>query len=264
MKEICPVCGSKTIVCVDKQSQKYRCRSCDEVFTLSESPKIIERVVEKIVEKPQGKNELTPADIYKAAIDSVFELSCEFDDSSCGGTGFYISSDGYSITNCHVVIDCKPSGKYVLCDEVYSCKSKAVDYNQLQIVYIDPKNDLALLKDDVKTVKALRLADSTPEIGERVAAIGNSKGEGLSIVDGIVSDNERDFNGHSAFLFSALVANGCSGGPVFNERGEVCGVTVGGRDDAEGMKYAIPVETLRDFIKAAETEKGINIILSGK
>ena len=257
LTEACPICGSKEIVCLDKSAKKYRCRSCDETFVLEEKPK----VVEKIIEKTPDKSELSAAEIYKTVIGSICEITSEFEDESSQGTGFYISANGYMITNCHVVIDRKPNGKYELCDDVYSCKSKSVDYDELEVVYIDPKNDLALLKGDVRSVKPLKLADKLPEIGETVVAIGNSKGEGLALVNGIVSDTNRDFQGHPAFLFNALVSHGCSGGPIFNGKGEVCGVTVGGRDDAEGMKYGIPVETLHKFIKAAEAEKNITIVL---
>ena len=260
MKEFCPICGSKEIVCLDKAAKKYSCRSCDENFVLVE-PKAVERFIEKTAKN----NELTPSEIYKTAIDGICEITGEADEESTQGTGFYVSNDGYIVTNCHVVIIRDPNKGYELCKEVYSCKNKAVDYKKLDVVYVDSKNDLALLKENVKTpIKPLKLAEKLPEIGESIVAIGNSKGDGLSVVNGIVGDTDREFMGHSAFLFNALVSNGCSGGPIFNDRGEVCGVTVGGRDDAEGMKYAIPVETLRDFIKAAETGKGINIILLGK
>ncbi|MCH5159031.1 MAG: trypsin-like peptidase domain-containing protein [Clostridiales bacterium] len=257
IKEVCPICGSKEIVCLDKSAKKYRCCSCDDTFVLEEKPKVAER----IIENKDNKNVLTAAEIYKTVIGSICEITSEFNNGSSQGTGFYISDNGYLITNCHVVIDRKANGKYELCDELYSCKSKSVDYDELEVVYIDPKNDLALLKGNTKSVKPLKLADRLPEIGETVVAIGNSKGEGLALVNGVVSDVNRDFQGHPAFLFNALVAHGCSGGPIFNAKGEVCGVTVGGRDDAEGMKYGIPIETLRKFIKTAEAEKNLTILL---
>ena len=248
MKEICPICGSKEIVCLDKSAKKYRCRSCDETFAPEE--------------KPAPKSSLSAAEIYKTVIGSICEITSEFEDESSQGTGFYISDTGYMITNCHVVIGRNSNGKYELCTDVYSCKSKSVDYNELEIVYVDPKNDLALLKDNAKIFKPLKLADKLPEIGETVVAIGNSKGEGLALVNGIVSDVNRDFQGHPAFLFNALVSHGCSGGPIFNAKGEVCGVTVGCHKEAEGMKYGIPIETLRKFIHSAEKEKNITIVLS--
>lgn len=253
MKEICPVCGSKHVVCLNTLTKKYRCDSCDEIFVLEDKPKIAGDF--------SKEKRLTPSEIYKTAIESTFELSCVFGEDTMGGTGFYISPNGYIITNCHIVIG-RFGEKFSLCDEIYSCKSKATAYSELELVYVDPENDLALLKEDVKVpVKALKIADKLPEIGENVVAIGNSKGEGLALVNGIVSDVGRKFRGHPAFLFNALVSHGCSGRPVFNENGEVCGVTVGGHEDAEGMKYGIPVEILRKFIKTAEIEKDIKIQL---
>ncbi len=261
MKGVCPICGSSAIEPIDRFLKQYRCNSCDEVFEFVDKPPV-EKIIEKvIVEKPVKKDGFTPAEIYKNTIGSIFELKCTQDDVESNGTGFYISKDGYIITNCHVVVIRNSNKKLALCKEICSCSDSSTDYEKLSVVYIDPKNDLALLKENTTSATPLKLATKLPEIGETVVAIGNSIGQGLNIVNGIIGDTNRDFQGHPAFLFNALVAHGCSGGPVFNDKGEVCGVTVGAREEAEGMKYAIPLDTLKKFIQIVEVEKDIKINL---
>lgn len=261
MRNNCPVCGSSAIEPVGRFSNQFRCKSCDGVFELADkSP--VEKIIEKvIVEKPVKKEGLTPAEIYRKTIGSIFELRCMHGDVESNGTGFYVSANGYVITNCHVVVVRGANKKLALCEEITACSDNSDDYGDLSVVYVDPKNDLALLKGNANSVTPLKLATHLPEIGETVVAIGNSIGQGLNIVNGIIGDTDRDFQGHPAFLFNALVAHGCSGGPVFNGKGEVCGVTVGAREEAEGMKYAIPLDTLKKFIQVAEAEKEIKINL---
>ena len=79
------------------------------------------------------------------------------------------------------------------------------------------------------------------------------------MLDGIVGDANRPFRSTKAFLFNALVTHGCSGGPVFNDRAEICGITVGGVENSAGMNYAIPISTIKSFILKAKTEKGLSI-----
>ena len=75
----------------------------------------------------------------------------------------------------------------------------------------------------------------------------------------MVGDINRKFKSTTAFLFNALVTHGCSGGPVFNDKGEVCGVTVGGANIAAGMNFALPVTIVLDFIKRARAEKDLSV-----
>ena len=258
MQEICPICGSKEIKLLDNATKKYKCLSCDEAFRLEEKPvikEVIHTVVEKQIEKVVSDT-FSAKDIYNKNIESIMEVTATFGDDESHGTGFYISSNGYMITNAHVVIGVK-DGKPVLCDGVNVCKSRSTDFYDAEIVYLDAKNDLALLK--VLTDKQIFVSFSKNdvEVGDRVFAIGNSLGDGLNLLDGIVGDVNRKFKSTKAFLFNALVTHGCSGGPVFNDKGEVCGVTVGGANVAAGMNFALPISTLTDFIGSAKKDKVI-------
>ena len=228
--------------------------SCDDVFTIEEKPvvkEVIHTVVEKQIEKVVNEN-YSAKDIYNKNIDSIMEVTANFGDEESNGTGFYVSPDGYLITNAHVLIDIKDK-KPVLCEGVAVCKSRSTDFFDAEIVYLDVKNDLALLKvSDNSEHKAVVFANNDVEVGDKIFAIGNSLGSGLNLLDGMVGDVNRKFKSTNAFLFNALVTHGCSGGPVFNDKGEVCGVTVGGAETAAGMNYAIPVSVLKDFINQSE------------
>ena len=260
MQEICPICGSKEIKLLDNATKKYKCLSCDETFRLEEKPvikEVIHTVVEKQIEKVVSDT-FSAKDIYNKNIESIMEVTATFGDDESHGTGFYISSNGYMITNAHVVIGIKNS-KPILCDGVNVCKSRSTDFYDAEIVYLDAKNDLALLKVSTDRQKSVLFAKSDVEVGDRVFAIGNSLGDGLNLLDGIVGDVNRKFKSTKAFLFNALVTHGCSGGPVFNDKGEVCGVTVGGANVAAGMNFALPITTVIDFIERAKTEKELSV-----
>lgn len=260
MQEICPICGGKEIKLLDNATKKYKCLSCDETFRLEEKPvikEVIHTVVEKQVEKVVSET-FSAKDIYNKNIESIMEVTATFGDDESHGTGFYISSNGYMITNAHVVIGVK-DGKPVLCESVNVCKSRSTDFYDAEIVYLDAKNDLALLKVSVNGQKFISFAKNDVEVGDRIFAIGNSLGDGLNLLDGIVGDVNRKFKSTKAFLFNALVTHGCSGGPVFNDKGEVCGVTVGGANVAAGMNFALPITTVLDFIERAKTDKELSI-----
>lgn len=248
MNIICPVCGSSSVLPLNRSENQYRCQSCDSVFSPDEHTAPLPQPT-----KNAPKN--TAKTVYRENIESVMEIMAIFGDDSLNGTGFYISKDGYLLTNAHVIV-AKSEEKYCLCDAVYASKSRSDDYSELEIVYMDAKHDLALLKlVDQTTCKAIALAEREVETGDKVVCIGNSKSDGLTLLEGIVGDAKREYQQQSAFLFSAPVTNGCSGGPIFNERGKVCGVIVAGFKSVLGMNYGIPLSTVLSFLDEAKQEK---------
>lgn len=252
----CPVCGSENTIKLIESENTYKCMSCDAVFTPRE-PKSYKTVKRVAAEKPV--NTLTPKDIYKSNIDCVFEIMSSFGDTTSSGTGFYISKSGYIITNSHVIINLSGE-KPQLCDFAYAASSRAIDYKTLEILYCDPSCDLALLKNNEgSNFKSVELASEEAEVGDEICTIGNIKGEGLAQYSGRVTDVDRNFKGKRVFMHDALVAGGCSGGPVFNDKGKVCGVVIGGMPTVAGMNYAIPLDSIKKFIKEAEVHKGISI-----
>jgi serine protease Do len=160
------------------------------------------------------------------------------------GSGFFISADGYVVTNNHVVD--KASEVTVTMDD-----GKELD---AKVIGSDPKTDLALLKVEGSDFPYVRLAGQKARIGDWVVAIGNPFGLGGTVTAGIVSAQHRDIGAgpYDDFIqIDASVNRGNSGGPTFNLAGEVVGVNTaifspsGGN---VGIAFAIPASTVDQVV----------------
>ncbi|WP_137132770.1 Do family serine endopeptidase [Rhizobium sp. FY34] len=162
------------------------------------------------------------------------------------GSGFFISEDGYVVTNNHVVDD--GSAYTVVMDDGTELDAKLVGK--------DSRTDLALLKVDAnRKFTYVKFADDTKtRVGDWVVAVGNPFGLGGTVTAGIVSARGRDIGSgpYDDFLqVDAAVNRGNSGGPTFNLNGEVVGINTaifspsGG---SVGIAFAIPASTAKDVI----------------
>ena len=153
------------------------------------------------------------------------------------GTGFFISADGYILTNNHIV----EKAEKVTIDTVQGKEYDA------KVVGTDPKTDIALIKIEAKGMPFAVLGDSAQmRIGEWVLAIGNPYGLDHTVTAGIISAKGRqiDTGSYQDFIQTdAAINRGNSGGPLINMRGEVVGITsniftpTGGNI---GIGFAIP------------------------
>jgi serine protease Do len=160
------------------------------------------------------------------------------------GSGFFISPDGYAVTNNHVVE--KAESVQVTTDDGKIHKAK--------VIGTDSRTDLALIKVDGGTFPYVKLSDKSPRIGDWVIAVGNPFGLGGTVTAGIVSARGRDI-GASAYddfiQIDAPVNKGNSGGPTFDTEGNVIGVNTaifspsGG---SVGIAFAIPSETVKSVV----------------
>ncbi|KQZ01639.1 serine peptidase [Pseudolabrys sp. Root1462] len=160
------------------------------------------------------------------------------------GSGFFISADGYAVTNNHVVE--KAESVEVKTDDGKTYKAK--------VIGTDPRTDLALIKVDGASFPFVKLADKAPRIGDWVLAVGNPFGLGGTVTAGIVSARGRDI-GASAYddfiQIDAPVNKGNSGGPSFDTEGNVIGVNTaiyspsGG---SVGIAFDIPADTVKTVI----------------
>ena len=165
------------------------------------------------------------------------------------GSGFFISKDGYVVTNNHVV-------EHATDVELTLQNGQTVPAT---IVGTDKKTDLALLK--AKTgdnYPFVPWGDHTPRVGDWVMAVGNPFGLGGTVTAGIVSARGRDIGSgpYDDFLqIDAPVNRGNSGGPTFNTEGQVVGINTaiyspsGG---SVGIGFAIPAEEAKDVIAQLE------------
>ena len=161
------------------------------------------------------------------------------------GSGFFISADGYAITNNHVVDGA---------DKVEVTTDDGKTYTA-KVIGTDPRTDVALIKVAGRTdFPFAKLSDSKPRIGDWVLAVGNPFGLGGTVTAGIVSASGRDIgNGpYDDFIqIDAPVNKGNSGGPAFNMQGEVVGVNTaiyspsGG---SVGIAFSIPASTVKSVV----------------
>jgi serine protease Do len=160
------------------------------------------------------------------------------------GSGFFISADGYAVTNNHVVE--KAESVEVKTDDGESHKAK--------VIGTDPRTDLALIKVEGGPFPYVKLSDKTPRIGDWVLAVGNPFGLGGTVTAGIVSARGRDISAspYDDFIqIDAPVNKGNSGGPTFDTEGNVIGVNTaiyspsGG---SVGIAFAIPADTVKTVI----------------
>lgn len=165
--------------------------------------------------------------------------------SMAQGSGFFISPDGYAVTNNHVV----ERGQTV---ELKTDDGKTY---KAKVIGTDPRTDIALLKADGRNdFPFVKLGDKTPRVGDWVLAVGNPFGLGGTVTAGIVSASGRDIGAgpYDDFIqIDAPVNKGNSGGPAFDMDGNVIGVNTaiyspsGG---SVGIAFAIPSDTVKSVV----------------
>ena len=173
------------------------------------------------------------------------------------GSGFIISTDGYILTNNHVVENADKLTVTLFDETSYPAT----------VVGTDPDNDVALLKINAANLNTVKLGNSDNlVVGETVLAIGNPLGElTYTVTAGIVSAENREINENgipiNMFQTDAAINPGNSGGPVFNLSGEVVGISTAkyASAEVEGIGFAIPINDaikIADQLKATGHAKG--------
>lgn len=168
------------------------------------------------------------------------------------GSGFFITPDGYILTNKHVV----PEE-----DAQYTIKGTRDEEIPAEVVYRDVKNDLAILKIAGEDFPTIRLADPDDiAIGEDIVSVGNALGRFTdSVAEGEISALNQDILVETSggreeledlIQTDAKLYPGDSGGPLLNEKGEAVGVNVAIMVGTN-VSYSIPAETVRKTIARA-------------
>jgi serine protease Do len=170
------------------------------------------------------------------------------------GSGFVISEDGLIVTNKHVVSDTQAKYRVITEDD------KTYD---VQKIYRDPANDLAILKIDPAGIKLkpVQMGDSNNlKVGQFVIAIGTALGEFRhTVTTGVVSGLGRGITAGSVFEGSverldnviqtdAAINPGNSGGPLLNSAGQVIGVNTAVSAQGQNIGFAIPINVIKDAI----------------
>lgn len=186
---------------------------------------------------------MTPGQLYAKVVDSVVAISTNV----ATGSGFILSEDGFVVTNYHVVED----GKTIAVTTHDGVSHPAV------LRGFDSSNDVAVLKIEATGLPAAKLGSSDDLIiGDQVAAIGNPLGELTSTLTvGYVSAKDRSVATDGSLInmlqTDAAINSGNSGGPLFNMKGEVVGITTAkysGTSNSgatiEGIGFAIPMDDI--------------------
>ena len=247
----CPYCGALEVKVLNADRNEYLCHACMKTF-VNAKPKDDRR--EKSVSGGSGRETF-----YKRLMSKVVEIHAYFDGNVKAGSGFFVSPD-YILTNAHVVFgdlssDAFDNAATYIAGNDYS-KSKKLSFD---LIAADKKSDIAILKSNESVKEFAKFATGVYN-GEQVIVIGNSLGEGLCVVDGIVSDVSRCVEGKEFFMTSAIVTHGNSGGPVFNNEGLILGMITEGSGTAVAMNYAIPVDKLEAYVKKVEEDEEIEIL----
>jgi S1-C subfamily serine protease len=176
------------------------------------------------------------------------------------GSGFIVSNDGLIITNKHVVSDTNASYQVMLND------NRKFD---VQKIYRDPLNDLAILKINAANLRPLKLGDSNKlKLGQMAIAIGTPLGEFKNTVtSGIISGLGRGITAGSPFegyiekldnviQTDAAISSGNSGGPLLNSKGEVIGINTAIAAEGQNIGFAIPVNLVKDLLNTFNQQGG--------
>lgn len=213
-------------------------------------------VVKIVVQHPPGRSARSPHDMEEIPeyLRRFFEFRGEQPrppqqrQRMSMGSGFFISADGYLVTNNHVV------------DGAENVLVRMIDRREFEaeVVGTDPRSDLALLRVEASSLPYLRLeASDELEVGEWVLAIGSPFGLDYSVTAGIVSAMGRSLpteqgENYVPFVQTDVAINpGNSGGPLFNLKGEVVGVNsqIFTRSGGSiGLSFAIPASVVRNVV----------------
>lgn len=207
--------------------------------------------------------EMTAAEVYAANVNSTVGITTSVTStnfwgykttSAASGSGFIISTNGYILTNYHVIKGA---------DSVTVSLYDGTTYDASLVGY-DESNDIAVLKVDAENLTPVILGDSDAlNIGDSVVAIGNPLGElTFSLTAGLVSAKDREVTLSSSVTMNLIqtdcaINSGNSGGALFNMYGEVVGVTnakysssSSSEASIDNIGFAIPINTIRPIVES--------------
>ena len=217
-------------------------------------------IVPSVETKNVSNETATANDIYSVGCRQTVGISLEItsanifgqtSSSAVAGTGFIITSDGYIMTNYHVI---EPA--YENNYKITVLFKDGTSYDA-SVTGFEEDSDVAVLKIDANDLSPVTIGNSDNiAVGDSVFAIGHPLGElDFSMTSGRVSALDRSITADrnsapiNMFQFDAAINSGNSGGPVFNESGEVIGIATAkvGSSGVEGLGFAIPINDAADI-----------------
>ena len=231
----------------------------EDSTTINVSGRTVSQVA---VNKVDGQTEMSDAEVYAANVNSVVSINVTGTSgtnwfgqpvqTASAGSGFILTSDGYIVTNYHVVGDAQTIQVTLYSGDTYDA----------QYVGGDEDYDIAVIKIEATGLQAVTLGNSEElNVGDHVLAIGNPLGElTFSMSGGMVSSVNRTINvdgtPFNMIQTDTSINPGNSGGPLLNSYGEVVGIvsakyssTGSNGETAEGLGFAIPINDVSSMIQ---------------
>ena len=253
---------------IDVIEDEYILQTEQERVVISAVEKSTSSVVSILVKKTSGEiyDEYLKGDpfkdFFKDLIPNYKELDLPKDRETLkqigAGTGFIVSSDGFVITNKHVVEDNSA---------VYTILTNEGEEFDVEVLAKNPVQDIAILKikDTDKVFESLKLGDSSNiKLGQSAIAIGNALGEFQNSVSvGVISGLERSVIAQGENMVETLediiqtdaaINRGNSGGPLLNLRGEVIGINTAVSMAGENIGFAIPINKAKRDLEQVLTQ----------
>ena len=240
--------------------------SSQQVIYVTEEPSLIpppETTSEPVTVPPETTTEpvtqKSKSDIYYEAVNSVVNIRSNYSvvirglfgtsftrSYASSGSGFFISEDGYLVTNYHVVKENQ---------DLRVTTYDGTEYHATMAGY-DENNDVAVLKIGAATTPVVIGNSSDMTVGDDIMVIGNALGDlSYTFTDGLISYTNRKIQtstGQTINMFqtNAAINSGNSGGPVYNMNGEVIGIASAkfASAEIEGLCFFIPIDDVKDTI----------------
>lgn len=182
-------------------------------------------------------------ELIKKFKDIIIQISTPYG----SGSGFYLKDKNLIVTNRHVIQGCME----VAINGQHFKKTIA------KVLYTDAMHDIALLEvPEEISMPGAELDTDHVNAGEKIIAIGHPLGLKYTATQGIVSKDERIFNGVKYIQIDAAINPGNSGGPLINENGKVVGINTFIIKDGESLGFAVPVQYLEDALNEYAEFKG--------
>ncbi len=188
------------------------------------------------------------------ASNSVVMLTCYDKDGEpyATGSGFAVFDDGVIVTNYHVIQD-----------EVYRVKAQVesgISFECPTVLAYDAEKDIAILKADRNTGLSLLPVGSANNLqkGEKVVAIGSPLGLMNSVSTGVFSGYIEDKAG-SVLQFTAPISHGSSGGALFNDAGEVIGITFASYGEGQNLNLGVPIDDVKALYEYAGSKRAMSM-----
>ena len=184
------------------------------------------------------------SELFKELRPSVFLIYTANDEGKFQGTGFFISSSGLGISNYHVF-----EGTTIGKERIKTYAGN--EYKIEEVLYKSSKYDFILFQvNSSKKLKYLNIANKSLDVGDEVFAIGNPQGLEHTLSKGIVSGYRDNYN---LLQTTAEITHGSSGGPLFNMKGEVIGITTSGAGEAN-LNFAINIQKIKQYFPKLVSE----------